>query len=761
MEFGEFTIYTTNLELNEIRDLCKYPQIIPPLKKSAAMTVKLSYEELEQMVRELEKSESEHKKAIRQLQFDAERFRNLYQETPLAYQSLDENGCFIEVNNAWVDLMGYSRSEVIGRWFGEFLSPSEVEPYRKRFPCFLESGHVQTDVQIIRKHGSEITVHIAGRIGKDEKGKFRQTHCILNDISELRRSEDALIKTQASLESELALMKRLNQIGTLFVGKKSLPEVMNEIVEAAVSSLESDMGNLQILDPISGSLKIVAHSGFSKPWLDFWDSVHIGHGACGTAIKEGGRIIVEDITKSDIFIGTPALDVQLAEGVRAVQSTPLIGRSGNILGMLSTHFKKPHRPSEDSLRRLDLLVRQATDIIERAQADDEKALLESKLQQAQKMESIGNLAGGIAHDFNNILSSVIGFAELALDEIEKGSQLEDYLQEIYTAGKRARDLVTQILTFSRQANEEIKPVRISKIMEESTGFIRSSIPTNIEIEQSVNTDALVVGNPSLLQQLFLNLSSNASDAMENGGGTIRITISDIVVDENSAQEKDLLGPGDYVKITVSDTGSGIPPENINSIFEPYFTTKGPGKGTGMGLATVFGTVKKYGGSIDVESRLGKGTFFTILLPATKIREAPKPHQTEILPQGTERILFVDDEPAIVKMGARILEGLGYSVTATTSSIEAIEVFEANPDDFDLVITDMTMPKMTGDNLAVELMKIRPGLPVILCTGYSNKISDETAFEMGIKAFAYKPMDKSALLKTVRKVLDEAKGYAND
>lgn len=383
--------------------------------------------------------------------------------------------------------------------------------------------------------------------------------------------------------------------------------------------------------------------------------------------------------------------------------------------------------------------------------------MEGQLHQAQKLESIGNLAGGIAHDFNNILSSVIGFTELALDDVEKGTHIEDNLQEIYAAGKRAKDLVKQILAFARQSDEERKPIQVDLIIKEVLQFIRSSIPTTIEIRQNIESESLIMGSSTQTHQILMNLCTNAAYAMENEGGTLEVNLKDITVDRSANWELLGLKIGDYIEIKVSDTGTGIQPEILNKIFDPYFTTKGPGEGTGMGLAMVQGIIESYGGKITFESELGKGTKFTICLPIAKKRSGQDAYVPEQLPTGTERILFVDDEAPIAKMGGQILERLGYSVTTRTSSIEALELFQGRPNDFDLVVTDMTMPNLAGDKLAVELMKIRPDIPVILCTGYSKKISDEIASELGIKAFAYKPVVKVDLAKTVRKVLDEAKG----
>jgi len=402
------------------------------------------------------------------------------------------------------------------------------------------------------------------------------------------------------------------------------------------------------------------------------------------------------------------------------------------------------------------IVGSLTDITDRKMAEQETAKLQSQLIQSQKLESIGTLAGGIAHDFNNILSSIIGFTELALDDAPKGTSQEDNLQEVCTAAKRARDLVKQILAFASQSDEDRKPIRVDAIAKEVIKLVRSTIPTTIEIKENIESDSLIMGNATQVHQLLMNLCTNAAHAMEDVGGILEVRSTDVELNEQSSLPLLRLKSGNYMKITVSDTGHGIPQDILGSIFEPYFTTKGPGEGTGMGLAMVHGIVESYGGQITVDSALGEGTTFKIYLPITRKKGIQRQYEPEQLPTGTEKILFVDDEAPIAKMGSQSLERLGYSVTTRTSSVEALELFRSKFGDFDLVITDMTMPNMAGDKLAVELIKIRSDIPVIICTGYSKKISDESVAEIGIKAFAYKPVVKADLAKTVRKVLDEAK-----
>jgi PAS domain S-box-containing protein len=418
-----------------------------------------------------------------------------------------------------------------------------------------------------------------------------------------------------------------------------------------------------------------------------------------------------------------------------ITCVPLLDEKGNVREILGiTHDLTEHKNIEAQRQKTEALNRQA-----------------------QKMESIGNLAGGIAHDFNNILSSIIGFTELAMDGVKKDSELDDNLLEVYNAAKRATALVKQILVFSRQTDEEIKPVQIGPIVKEVLQFIRASIPTSIEIKQNIENNSVVKANATQVHQIFMNLCTNAAHAMDENGGTLEIALKDVVVEKSQAYSSHDLKAGTYLEATVTDTGHGIAPEIIGTIFEPYFTTKELGEGTGMGLAMVHGIVEGYGGKIGVESLLGKGTTFSIYLPIIKKHVGNHIDEPDALPSGTERILFIDDEAPIAKIGSRILQQIGYTVTTRTSSLEALALFRAKPDDFDLVITDMTMPKMTGDKLAQALMEINPEIPVIICTGYSKKISEEKADLLGIKAFAYKPIVRSDLAKTVRKVLDETKG----
>ena len=402
----------------------------------------------------------------------------------------------------------------------------------------------------------------------------------------------------------------------------------------------------------------------------------------------------------------------------------------------------------------ECLISVLMDITEHKITQQEKAGLESRLQQAQKMEAIGTLAGGIAHDFNNILSAVMGYTELALIDAEKDSILYRNLKEVFKASGRAKDLVQQILTFSRQTEQERKPVQIKLICKETIKFLRASLPTSITIRQEIKSDSLIMADPTQIHQVLMNLCTNAGYAMGDKGGVLELKLKDVKLEADLTAKYPELKPGPYLELTVSDTGHGIPAHIIEQIFDPFFTTKGKGEGTGMGLSVVHGIVGSYGGTITVSSEPAKGSNFKIYLPTVERDMEPLPIAEEPFGSGTERILLIDDETAIVDIGKQMLESLGYKITARTSSIEALELFKAKADSFDLVITDMTMPNMNGDKLARELIRIKPEIPVILCTGYSAQINQKQAMAMGIRAFVSKPVLRREIAETIRKILDK-------
>ncbi len=383
--------------------------------------------------------------------------------------------------------------------------------------------------------------------------------------------------------------------------------------------------------------------------------------------------------------------------------------------------------------------------------------LECQLRQAQKMEAIGTLAGGIAHDFNNILAAILGYSQLLMEETPEDSPVYSYMGEILKAGQRARDLIKQILTFSRQTEAEPMPLKPHLIVKEAIKLLRSTIPTTIEIRQHVfpNTGA-IMADPTQIHQVIMNLCTNAYQAMMETGGLLEITLQNVhIKPENVILKRcPALKAGAYVRLTVHDTGSGIGPHTMEHIFDPYFTTKEKGRGTGLGLSVVHGIVADCRGAIDVESELGKGTTFQVFFPSAEKKEVVSLEKSvSPIQGGNECILLVDDEPPIVNMVRQMLEKYGYRVETSTDSLKVLQRFSEAPGEFDLVITDMTMPNMSGDRLASEIMKIRPDFPVIICTGHSDLMDEEKAASLGLRAFLMKPLDRLELAQTVRAVLD--------
>jgi PAS domain S-box-containing protein len=396
------------------------------------------------------------------------------------------------------------------------------------------------------------------------------------------------------------------------------------------------------------------------------------------------------------------------------------------------------------------------DITVAKRAEEEKSQLENQLRQAQKMESIGTLAGGIAHDFNNILSPIIGFTEMTAVELPADSQARANLEEVLTAAQRAKEMVRHILTFSRQDTHEMKPMRLQPVVQESVKLLRSSLPSTIDIQVRFEEESgSVIGDSTQIHQLVVNLCTNAYQAMRERGGRLTVTLNEAHFDTAAKAPCTDMPSGAYVCLGVEDTGHGIDQAIIDRIFEPYFTTKGPAEGTGMGLSMVHGIVKGHQGHIAVESTLGQGTTFRVYIPQmASVHETSLDETTNVIPLGHEHILLVDDEPQLLTMQGQILKRLGYEVTAVRSSEEALRVFRQAPDVFDLLVTDQTMPGLTGAELSQAALQMRPSLPIILCTGFSEALSPEAASDLGIRYYLQKPVPLKTLAQTIRLALND-------
>lgn len=450
---------------------------------------------------------------------------------------------------------------------------------------------------------------------------------------------------------------------------------------------------------------------------------------------------------------------------REVSSAPVRDSSNKIVGSVSVVRDITERKNiEEALRsaheELELRVKERTKQLQNAYQSlkteiEERKILEERLRQSQKMEAIGTLAGGIAHDFNNILAGIIGFSEMVEEDLPEGSSLRGYMKNVLKASFRGRDLVKQILTFSRKAEHSRHILAVAPVIEDTVKLLRSSLPSTLElIFDPGSLNDRIHASAVELQQIVLNLVTNAARAIGDKGGIIHISLSDVHLEPDSPVIDSESRSGNYLQLTVKDTGEGISAHVMLRIFEPFFTTRGLGEGTGMGLAVVYGIVKGLGGTITVESEEGAGSTFCVYLPHGEKCVEPVAPTPATIAGGTERILFVDDEELLVQVNRDILEKLGYRVTALADSTKALDIFQSNPFAFDLVITDQTMPKLNGLRFARKLLKIRKDTPIILCTGHSDTVSPEVARDAGVRVFIMKPLARKELAEVIRSVLDK-------
>jgi len=607
------------------------------------------------------------------------------------------------------------------------------------------------------------------------------------EIAERKKTEVALRESEERYREQNAVLQGMNRIFRETLACDSEQELGRICLDVAERITESNFGFIGEIGP-DGLLHDIAISETGWELCTMYDKT--GHrrppgnfrieGLYGRVLRDGKSLLVNDPSTHPDSIGVPEGHPQLT----CFLGVPL-AREGKTMGMIAVANRKGGYCQED-LESLESLSPAIVEALARKRAEQalkiahnelegrveerteelrqaynrlteetrEKEQLEQELRQAQKMEALGTLSGGVAHDFNNILAAIIGFTELVAGHAAKGSRDAHRLERIMEASVRGRELVRQMLTFSRKTEQEKKPLRVSSIVEESVKLIRATTPTTISIKvNTLSESGLILGDPTQIQQVLMNLCANASYAMREKGGTLDIELSDYSVSPPNG-DPHRIKPGLYARLTVRDTGTGMSPDIIEKIFDPFFTTKKIGEGTGLGLSVVHGIVKQHDGHIRVESEPGRGSTFTVYFPRiTRDLEADALHDDEI-PTGSERILFVDDEEALVEMGEDILAELGYEVTSRINGREALALLKSDPSRFDLVITDQTMPEMTGIDLAGEVLALRPDMPIIMCTGFSYVVDADKARAAGIKAFAIKPLTKREIARTVRRVLDE-------
>lgn len=626
-----------------------------------------------------------------------------------------DDGLYIDINEGFTNLTGFTREDAIGKTSLEINVWHDPADRKKLVEGLKQKGYYENlEACFRRKDGTLTTALMSARVIKIQG--VPHIVSITRDISE-RKIAERTISTQAEM---------LNAVFN------SMPNIL-----AIVNS--------------EGKIEKINHNG---------------------AAFSGRR--EEDILGylgGEVFNCINAFDGDGCGRNPNCSKCPVRTRVESTLKTRSPHIKGEGQMTfliKEQKVTIDLLISTAlvefagtpkvllslTDISDLKNAEREKLSLASQLQKAQRIESIGTLAGGIAHDFNNILFPIIGLSEMLLEDLPPASPEHENVEQIFKAARRAGDLVKQILAFSRQSDNKKIPIRFQQVLREAFKLFRSTIPANIDLKQDIQNDCpMVLADPTQLHQIAMNLLTNAFHAVENAEGCISIALRKKVVEFQDRLKIGLM-PGEYALLSVSDTGHGIDPTVMDKIFQPYFTTKEQGKGTGLGLATVYGIVNEHGGHIHGESEVGKGATFDVYLPLFKdtVTMGASEKITYSVP-GTERIMLVDDENGIARMQQLALERLGYKVTVRTSSIEALEAFRANPSDYDLVITDMAMPNMTGEQLAREIMQVKPGTSIILCTGFSERIDEQKAKAMGIKGFVMKPVLISEMAEKIREVLN--------
>jgi PAS domain S-box-containing protein len=606
---------------------------------------------------------------------------------------------FVRFNKAGEQLVGYPRKELLGKTDYDFFPKEEADFFTGKDRQVLDTKELlDIHEETIRTRGNEERILHTKKIPiLDESGTPQYLLGISEDITERKKAEESIRKLTLAIEQSPVSIVITDVQGTIEFVNSAFTQITGYTSEEAIGR------NPRILK--SGETPAAEYGRL-------WQTISAGGVWQGEFRnrKKNGELFWEQATIA---------------------------------------------PVRDAADTITHYVAVKADITERKK-------LEEHLRQVQKMEAIGQLAGGIAHDFNNILSAITGYTELSKAILQPGSEPFEYLSQVMEASGRAKELINQILMFSRETAKELRPIRVAFPVKEALKLIRASVPSTVEIRSRIVSKSSALADPTQIHQIVMNLCTNAAQAMQESGGLLEVHLTDITVNHGDHHRKyPDAKPGDYIRLTVSDEGHGIDGQYLHRIFDPFFTTKKIGEGTGMGLSVVHGIIKSFGGFIYAHSQLGKGSTFELLIPTQESAAAHDAIMEMPIPTGGESILFVDDETMIVDIVRRMLQSLGYRVVARSSAMEALEAFKSNPDSFDLVITDMVMPKMTGLDLAEKIFEIRPGFPIVLCSGFDVGMNKEKIAKYGLQDIIYKPILRRDMATVVRKTLDSRRSAKGD
>jgi PAS domain S-box-containing protein len=643
------------------------------------------------------KDVTDRKKAEEGLKRSSLYTRGLIEASPDPLVTISPEGKITDVNRATELVTGVPREKIIGSDFSDYFT--DPVKAREGYEEVFKKGSVQDYPLAIRHVAGKVTdVLYNATVYRNEAGEIQGVFAAARDITQRKQAEEALRQNEQLLRNVLELLP----VGVWIADKEGVITYGNPAGQRIWAGYR-----------YVGIGQFGEYKGW---WVNTGKPIEPEEWAVARAIRKGETSLNEEV-EIECFDGSHKIILNSA--------IPLRNDKNEITGAFIIN----------------------DDITERRQA-------EQKIRQMQKMEALGTLAGGIAHDFNNILMPITINAEMALMDVKQGVlPSPSYMQLVKEAATRGQALVKQIITFSRQKEQPRQPVDINPVIKEALEFLRASIPKNIEIRSSIGVEpAVVLADPTQIHQVLMNLCSNAAFAMRGKGGILQVSLIRFQLDSEEATRQADLKPASYLRLTVADTGHGMDPEVRNRAFDPFFTTKKPGEGTGMGLAVVHGIVKNHEGGITLESEVGKGTTVHVFLPWAQA-DGPRPDvSAEPIPTGKERILLIDDEEIQVRTLQHMLERLGYRVIAKTRAPEALETFRTQPDAFDLLITDQTMPELSGANLAREVLQIRPDMPVILYTGYSETLDEEEARSIGIRDFALKPLTVRDMAERIRRAL---------